>query len=510
MLLVGRLALNAHGQEQTAKRPNILFIYADDQSYKTIGCYGAAPPFVKTPHIDAIARQGVRFQRAYLGAWCMPSRASILTGRLQHGVMSMRMEGEYPGSTYDPAACPFIPAQFRKQGYHTAQIGKWHTGVDAGYGRDWDYQVVWNRPRYPENAGNYFYDQILDVNGERQMLDGYATDRYTDWAVDYIHGKNRDEAKPWYLWLCYGAIHGPTTPADRHEGKLAGKSAPLPKDILGPWPTKPKYLANTSAWIRTDDGTVAMRKMEREKSNFNTMEAGMSYDAWIQQYNECNMAVDEGVGRLMQALKESGQLENTLVVYTADQGYGLGEHGFNQKIAPYDATIASSLVVSYPGHVPEGGVCHQAVNSPDLMDYLCRMAGVEIPWKMHGRDIRPLLKNPTASDWNASMVFTHTARSYGEDTVEIPTDERLTSAGKVPWYVMLRNGDLKYVRTLVPGETEELYNLTTDPEELNNLANEAAHREKLQRLRMQAIAELRKTDAGFVDSMPATKQMLME
>src|SRR5262249_33281432 len=124
-------------------RPNILFIFADDQSYKTLSCYAGSPEWTKTPNIDRLASTGVRCERCYLGAWCMPSRASLLTGRLQHGVMSMTMEGTYPGSKYDPEQCPFIPAQFRKQGYHTAQIGKWHTGTDAGFGRDWDFQIVW-------------------------------------------------------------------------------------------------------------------------------------------------------------------------------------------------------------------------------------------------------------------------------------------------------------------------------------------------------------------------------
>ena len=121
-LLVG--ASFAAADELKSKRPNILFIYADDQSYKTLSCYGGGPDWVKTPNIDRLAASGIRFERGYLGAWCMPSRASLLTGRLQHAVMSMTMEGEYPGSKYDPEQCPFVPAQFRAQDYQTAQIGK--------------------------------------------------------------------------------------------------------------------------------------------------------------------------------------------------------------------------------------------------------------------------------------------------------------------------------------------------------------------------------------------------
>ncbi len=516
VLLVGR----AHGDDvkqddvkpadaakaENSSRPNILFIYADDQSYKTISCYGASPEWVRTPNIDALAQGGVRFERAYLGAWCMPSRASILTGRLQHGVESMSMEGQYPGSSYNPKLCPFVPAQFRQQGYHTAQIGKWHTGIDSGWGRDWDHQIVWNRPAHPDNAGKYYTDQILTVNGQERRDPGYSTDNYTDWAIEYIEGEHRDPNKPWYLWLCYGAIHGPTTPADRHLGKLAGQQPPVPTDIYGPWPDKPAYLQETAAWMKAPNGKPAMKAKARAASNFDSGEAGLAYDAWIQQVNECNMAVDEGVGRLLKSLADSGQLENTLVIYTADQGYGLGEHGFNQKVAPYDSTLASSLIINQPGMVPAGKVCPHPVNSPDLVDFMCRTAEVTVPWKTHGRDIRPLVQKPEATAWDAPMILTHTSRIYGSDTAQIPTDEDLTVTSGVPWYVMLRDGHFKYVRYLVEGETEELYDLTADPDELKNLVAVPEQRQRVTALREKTIAELRRTEAPFVDKLPHVKQ----
>jgi arylsulfatase A-like enzyme len=491
-----------------ATRPNILFIYTDDQSYKTLSCYEEAPAWVKTPNIDALARRGVRFTRSYLGAWCMPSRASLLTGRLQHGIESMRMEGEYPGSTYDPQQCPFWPAVFRKHGYHTAQIGKWHTGADAGYGRDWDFQIVWNRPGHPENAGNYYKQQILSFNGQERQVEGYSTDNYTEWAVEYINGRHRDPDKPWYLWLCYGAVHGPTTPADRHKGQYAGHEAPVPEDIFGPWPEKPAYLATTAAWERGRNGKPVMKTREKRKSNFDTDEPGLKYDAWIQQVNECALALDEGVARVMQALEETGQLKNTLVVFAADQGYGLGEHGFSQKVAPYDATIASPLIISRPGVVPEGKICRHPINSPDLVEFFGAAAGIKPDWKMHGRDIRPLVFHPETAEWNSPMLFTHTGRTYGSDTNEIPTGAALTETGNTPWYVLLRDGRYKYVRTFVEGETEEIYDLEADPEELENLAARPEHRKLLETLRAKAIEELRRTDAGFVDALPPTKAML--
>lgn len=133
-----------------ADKPNILFLYTDDHSYRTVSSYPESYDWIDTPHIDALAESGIRFHHATIGTWCMPSRATLLTGHHSFGIESMRMEGEYPGSAYDPEKCRFWPAEFRKAGYQTAQIGKWHTGTDTGYGRDWDYQLVWNRPPLPE------------------------------------------------------------------------------------------------------------------------------------------------------------------------------------------------------------------------------------------------------------------------------------------------------------------------------------------------------------------------
>jgi arylsulfatase A-like enzyme len=508
LLLISFAALVLPGfAAETARRerPNILFILTDDQSYKTLGCYGGGPDWVRTANIDRLAARGVGFERSYFGAWCMPARASLLTGRLQHAIMSMTMEGQYPGSSYDPQQCPFFPAQFRKQGYHTAQIGKWHTGTDTGFGRDWDHQIAWNRPGRPQNAAQYYTNQLLTIDGVDRMVEGYSTDNYTKWAVEYINGGNRDTNKPWFLWLCYGAPHGPTTPADRHRGTLAGKSAPVPADIFGPWPEKPAYLEKNKAWLLGPDGRPAMAVRRRAPGGGETIVVGQSFDAWVQQVNECMAAVDEGVGKIMVALETSGQMANTLVVYASDQGYGLGEHGFNNKFAPYDATISSPLIVAWPGRIPEGAVCRHPVNAPDLVDFLCRSAGVTVPWKMHGRDIRKLITTPGTTEWKSPMLMTHTYRYYGSETSEIPTGEKLTASLGIPWYALLRDGRYKYIRYLQAGESEELFDLDSDPDELENLAPRPEFTALLRSLRAKTVAELRRTDAVFVDRMPPTR-----
>lgn len=493
-------------QANPASKPNILFIYADDQSYKTVGCYPEAPRWVRTPNIDRLAAAGVRFERSYMGSWCMPSRASMLTGRLPHAIESMRMEGEYPGSAYDPAKTPFWPAVFRKNGYHTAQIGKWHTGTDTGFGRDWDHQIVWNRPKLTKNAGAYYTGQILAIDGvEQKPMAEYSTDAYTRWAVDYIQGKTRDPKKPWYLWLCYGAIHGPTTPAERHKGAYKDEAASVPADVFGPRAGKPAYLAKTQAWGRGKDGAPALMSKAQRQGNFDQQTGGLPLQDWIRQMNECARAIDDGVGKVIDALRESGQLENTLVVYSADQGYAMGEHGLNQKVAPYDASYSSPLIVSRPGTIPQGKVCSRPVNSPDLVATFFATAGIAAPWTMHGHDITPLLLDPAGGAWDHPTLMTHTGYRYGSDTNDLshaPNEHQ-----GVPWWAMLRDGRFKYVRYLIPGEVEELYDLQADPEELKNLAVDPAHAERLDRLRARTVEELRRTEAGFAGALPPPSTM---
>ena len=476
-----------------AERPNILFIYTDDHSYRTVGSYPQSYPWVRTPHMDRLAAQGVRFEYAYIGSWCMPSRATLLTGRHQFGVESMRMVGDYPGSTYDPEKTPFWPKVFRENGYFTAQIGKWHTGTDTGYGRDWDFQIVWNRPAHPKTSQNYYYNQpITYQGGKTEILERYSTDQYTDWAVDLINGKDRDPDKPWYLWLCYGAVHSPFQPAKRHLEHYPGIDFETPADIFGPRPGKPDWAQKVNHWERGPNGTPLFR--------------GRSITDWVRQYHQGVLGLDEGIDRVIQALEESGQRENTLIVFTSDQGLAWGQHGFRgTKIAAYDSNIRSPLVFSMPGRIPEGKVVKTAVAGVDIVPTIFSFAGIEQPWEMHGNDLKPLLENPD-SEWPYPAMLAATGRKYGSDTNVIPKGEGAMH-GDVPWYVMLRDGRYKYVRPLIE-DLEELYDLEADPDELDNLAVKPEHRERLERMRAMTIAELRKDKAGFVDAMPAVREVL--
>ncbi len=493
--------VGVHAEE----RPNILFIFTDDQSHRTVGCYPESYPWVKTPNIDRLASQGVRFTHAYVGTWCMPSRATILTGRHQYGVESMRMEGEYPGSVYDPEKCRFWPKVLRENGYVTAQIGKWHTGIDSGYGRDWDHQIVWNRPKYPSNAGNYFDDQIVEIDGVKKRVGGYTTDWYTDRADAFVRGENRDSERPWYLWLCFGAVHGPFTPAERHQALYPDAEVPMPADVLPGHESraqKPAYVRERRRWIRNDQGEIELESGVQQRTVKNAPIHGNRLQDWVRQYHQGVAAIDDAVGRLLATLKETGQDKNTLVVFAADQGIAWGQHGFQQKIAPYDANIRGPLILSFPGKIAQGQVCRRPVGGVDLPPTLFSYAGLPLPWTMHGRDLTPLLMNPK-TPWPHSVLTALTGEKFGADTAPVPTQaDVLYKTAKVPWWVSLMDGRYKYIRTLVANETEELYDLASDPEELINLAWDPRERERLRRMRQETIGELIRTEAELVSSLP--------
>jgi len=471
-------------------RPNILFIFTDDQSHRTVGCYPEAPAWVKTPNIDRLADEGVLFSAAYpAGAWCLPSRATVLTGRLPHAIHGLKIEHN-PFGKYDPKVCRFWPAELRKAGYCTAVIGKWHLSEDTGHGRDWDHSIIWNHAA-GRKAGNFYVEQNLRFDGGPfESVGGYSTDNYTRFAEKFI---KREHDRPWLLWLCYDAPHGPFTVPVRYQYYYRENApVPVPVDIYPPRSDKPTYMHNFCTW------KAGAGKYEGQPV-CEVVGKTQSLAEWVRQYNRSILAVDEGVGRLMAALKESGQLDNTFVVFTSDQGHAIGQHGFMWKMAPYDDNLRVPLIIRMPERVAQGKVCHHPVGTLDVVATFFKLAEIDPPWKMHGHDLSGLLKD-VDSPWRHPVMLEFTRWEMGHET-----DRGLTGDADfngVPWWIFLRQGKYKYIRTLVPDEIEELYNLKRDPLELKNLAVDPAYRDTLADYRQRMIKELKRTDAGLINSLP--------
>jgi arylsulfatase A-like enzyme len=256
-------------------------------------------------------------------------------------------------------------------------------------------------------------------------------------------------------------------------------------------------MQRVAYWVKGPDGEPILRPPGgRPRSK--------TLGTEVRQYHQAVLALDEAVGELMRALKETGQDENTLVVFTSDQGFAWGQHGFRAKLAPYDANLRAPLIVSMPGTLPVGKVCETPVGGADLVPTFFRFADIPLPWQMHGHDLTPLLRNPKA-DWPHPVLLTLTGRDYGSDTDVVPTDPKRRDIADIPWWVFLRKGRHKYIRTLVADELEELYDLQEDPQELKNLALEPEYADTVARMRQATVAELRRTEAGMTDKLPPVR-----
>ena len=214
-------------------------------------------------------------------------------------------------------------------------------------------------------------------------------------------------------------------------------------------------------------------------------------------------ALDEGVGQIVAALAETGQLDNTLIVYTADQGFATGERGFAWKVGPYEACMRMPLIMRLPGRVAKGGVCDQPVGLVDLPPTFFAMAGLPQPWTMHGHDLQPLLKDPQAA-WDHPLLLENFRWEFGSETDRGVTGD--AALGGVPWWICIWKGRYKYVRTLVPNEIEELYDFQQDPDERRNLALDADRGSLLLDYRDKMVAELARTDAGLLKNLPSPRK----
>lgn len=425
LLLAATLAtpLLAAAAAAAERQPNFLFIYTDDQRWDALSVVQREHgdrgrfPWLQTPHMDRLAAEGVRFRNAFVTLpLCAPSRAVFLTGRYNH------LNGIANNRTPFPEQNVTHASLLRAAGYTTAYIGKWHMGPQSGKRPGFDYSASF------VGQGKYF-DCPIEVNGAATPSKGWVDDVTTDYALAFLRERR---TKPFSLVLGYKATHGPFDPPERARERFAGaKARPVPN--LG---IRPPYRVGPNDPIVK---TGALTNLG---------------------YFRCISAVDDNVGRLLAALDELGLAQDTVVVFSSDNGYYLGEHSLGDKRSLYEESIRIPFLARYPRQFPAGRVVDEMILNLDLAPTWLDLAGVAAPREMQGRSWRPLAADQRVSGWRDAFL----AQYFMENA--FPT---------TPTTVAVRTSSAKLI--LYPGYDDwtELFDLAADPYETRNLARDPAH-----------------------------------
>jgi arylsulfatase A-like enzyme len=414
------------------ERPNILFIMSDDHAAHALSAYGSKVN--KTPQLDRIAREGVRFTHCFVtNSICTPSRAAILTGKYSH-VNGVTVFNAFDGRQ------PTFPKLFRAAGYQTAVIGKWHLFSDP---TGFDY---WN---VLPGQGLY-HDPVMIEMGKEKKHEGYATDLITDFSIDWL--EKRDRSKPFLLLSHHKAPHREWSPSPAHASLYEDEDLPLPETFDDDYRGRSRAAAEATMRIerdftRTDlkrDPPPGLTPAELKRWN---------YQRYMKDYLRCVASIDDNVGRLLDYLESSGLARNTVVVYTSDQGFFLGDHGWYDKRFMYEESLRMPLLIRFPPLIAAGRVEDSMVLNVDFAPTLLELAGIAIPADMQGRSFLPLLKGEKPADWRTSMYY----RYY-----HYPEHHRVQ-----PHYgVRTRRHKLIYFDRL---DEWELFDLEKDPREMRNV-----------------------------------------
>jgi N-acetylglucosamine-6-sulfatase len=427
-LLVAVILASCGGPAASPEAParNIVVILTDDQRYDAIGLLD---PFFETPRLDEFAEGGILFENAFVtSSICSPSRASILTGQwnFRHGVLRNGTNAEPSGPTF--------PQLLQHAGYETAFIGKWHLGSGDEPRPGFDYWASYS------GQGQYV-DQLFNVDGKPVQIEGHNTDRTTDFAVEFL---KRPREKPFMLFVSHKAVHAGFRPAERYLGTYNGLAYPRPATMAETEDTKrnePRWvLAQRQSWL----GVAGRYPAEGE------------FDEFAQRYAETVRTVDDSVGKIVDALTELGLFESTLIVFTSDNGFMMGEHGLIAKRTMYEPSIRVPMIVSCPELFAGGQRRQQMVLNTDICPTLLAAAGVAIPGEVQGRSFYPLLTGDP-NEWRDAFAYTY----FWEPGLP-----------QTPTTFGLRTDRYKLVRYYGVFDRYELYDLRTDPEERHNLIAE--------------------------------------
>ena len=446
------LATAAHA----AQPPNILYIMSDDHDAQAIGCYGSK--INKTPNLDRIAREGMRFTNCFCtNSICGPSRAVVLTGKYSH------VNGFYDNShsRFDGAQ-PNVAKLLRAGGYQTAVVGKWHL-VSEPTGFDY-WQIL--------PGQGVYYDPPMIEMGQRVKHEGYVTDIITDITLAQL--KQRDPHKPFFIMYHHKAPHRNWQPGPKYKTLYDDVEIPEPETFNDDYATR-GTAAHDQRMSIEHDLTKTDVKQEPPAGLEGQALKKWKYQRYIKDYLRCIASVDENVGRVLDYLDQSGLAENTIVIYTSDQGFYLGDHGWFDKRFMYEESLRMPLLIRWPKRIKPGTVCDKMVLNLDFAPTFLDCAGHKAPADMQGRSFKPLLEGQAADDWRAAIYY----RYY-----EFPQPHHV-----YPHYgVRTERYKLIYFHTL---DEWELYDLKTDPHELKNLYSDPAQTETIKQLKAQ-LAELKR------------------
>ena len=457
--------LSCHMKE--TQPPNIILIMADDHAVNAVSAYGSQ--LIKTPNIDRLANQGILFENCFsTNSICNPSRASIMTGKYSH-IHGLTTNYIKPGNEHIT-----YPELLKKAGYQTALVGKTHFWIETNCIKSMDYYMI-------NHGAEYHNPKFLEKGKELQNYEGYVTDIVTDKGIDWL--KRCDKTKPFMLMLHHPAPHMPFQETDELLEAYKNKIYPEPPSFIDPdknQPDSPRPFNITMEGMMTFQGRKhvwgdyaweAPVELEGEALK------KWVYQRYMKAYMACVQSLDENVGRLLDFMKKSGLEENTIVIYTSDQGFFLGEHGWYDKRFFYEESIQMPLIIRYPG-VNEGTRCDKMVINVDLPETILDLAKVAIPDDMQGESILPLLTNQENKEWRNAMYY-HFYESREDSPLPVTNHYGI----RTEKYKLIRFYDDKK-------DHWELFDLDNDPYEMKNLYDAQKYQEKAKELKNR-LRELR-------------------
>jgi N-acetylglucosamine-6-sulfatase len=455
------------------KARNIVLILTDDHRFDALGFTGH--PFLRTPHLDALARGGAHLQNAFVTtSLCSPSRASILTGLYAH------RHRVVDNNTPVPSGLTFFPRYLQQAGYETAFVGKWHMGSDSDAPQPGFHHWVSFK-----GQGTYWPNPNgLNVDGRRVAQKGYLTDELTDYAMAWLDARSND--KPFFLYLSHKAVHNDLLPDETKQGKLLVPGSEGEMGFIaaprhaGRYRNEPFTPPESMAWTPRNFADKPMWVQNRRNSRHGVdlpFGTKVSVATIYRQYMETLLAVDDSVGRVIDALRRKKVLDSTLVIYMGDNGYAWGEHGMIDKRSAYEESMRIPMIVHCPELIPAGTVAQQMVANIDVAPTVLAAAGLQHPPSMDGRSFLPLVQG-RATPWRNKLLYEY----YWEWNFPM-----------TPTIHAIRSDRYKYIRPYGLWDTEELYDLQTDPHEIANLIRDAQYQAVAKEMKEQMFELLKET-----------------